>query len=484
MLMRDMVLVLNYDNFASRAVTRKLRSERIFCKVVPGNISLQDIQAQEPLGLLLAGGVSGHTPSGMDAGIPAAGIPTLALGDAAGLLMESLGGEVGEPVLQGAVMELRYQESDLLRDVENGERLLPCAREMRLPKEVKPLCTAQETVIGFAHESLPLYGMQIEVEQNDPEGAMILRNFAFNICGCTAWWDEDAFVNRAIEEITRLVGDGRAVCAMTGGLNSGVSAMLAYKALGDRLKCIFVDTGLLREREADEFIAYYRDQIGMDIIRVNAGDRFLSALQGVTDADEKRRVIGETIRDILREEEAKLGEFQAVIRGVSCSDVMFGSVLSAQRNGAVLPIEPVRDLFKEEIRSIADFLGMPPEIVSRQPFPGTGLALRILGEVTEERLRILRAADAIFRGELARSSAAKRLWQFFGVLLPLPGNAQEYAICLRAVHASDRSQAYAARLPYDVMENVVDLIQRDLPQVRRVVYDLTPGANYSGVEWQ
>ena len=157
--MRDMVLVLNYDNFASRAVTRKLRSERIFCKVVPGDISLQDIQAQEPLGLLLAGGVSGHTPSGLDAGIPAAGIPTLALGDAAGLLMESLGGEVGEPVLQGAVMELRYQESDLLRDVENGERLLPCAREMRLPKEVKPLCTAQETGIANLETRIALRQM-------------------------------------------------------------------------------------------------------------------------------------------------------------------------------------------------------------------------------------------------------------------------------------------------------------------------------------
>ena len=483
--MRDMVLVLNYDNFASRAVTRKLRSERIFCKVVPGNISLQDIQAQEPLGLLLAGGVSGHTPSGMDAGIPAAGIPTLALGDAAGLLMESLGGEVGEPVLQGAVMELRYQESDLLRDVENGERLLPCAREMRLPKEVKPLCTAQETVIGFAHESLPLYGMQIEVEQNDPEGAMILRNFAFNICGCTAWWDEDAFVNRAIEEITRLVGDGRAVCAMTGGLNSGVSAMLAYKALGDRLKCIFVDTGLLREREADEFIAYYRDQIGMDIIRVNAGDRFLSALQGVTDADEKRRVIGETIRDILREEEAKLGEFQAVIRGVSCSDVMFGSVLSAQRNGAVLPIEPVRDLFKEEIRSIADFLGMPPEIVSRQPFPGSGLALRILGEVTPSRLQTLRAADQIFTGEIAESGQAKRLRHYFAVLTPLPENDTQAAIILRAVQAGEAAQqAYAARLPYDLLERVTERILRERPEVVRVVYDLSPSTHSRGVEWQ
>ena len=485
MLMRDMVLVLNFDDSAARAVTRKLRSERIFCKIVPGNMTLESIQAQEPLGLLLAGGVTGQTPSGLDSRIPSAGIPVLALGDTAGLLLETLGGKVGEPVLRGAVMELSYRESPLLQNVENNERLLPCAREMQLPSWIKPLCYAQETVIGFAHESQPLYGMQFEVEQNDPEGSMMMRNFAFNICGCTAWWDEDAFVSRATEEINRLVGSGRAVCAMTGGLDSGLSAMLAHKALGGRLKCIFVDTGLLREREGDDFIAYYRDEVGLDITRVYAGDRFLNALKGVTQAAEKRRIIRETIRQILREEEAKLDGFHAVIRGTSCNDVLFGKqpIVPAMGEGVPL-IEPVRDLFKEEIRAIAEFLGMPQEVISRQPFPGSGLALRILGEVTEDRLRTLRAADAIFQSELVRSNASKRLWQYFAVLLPLPENERKCVICLRAVHASERSQTYAARLPYDVMENVVDLILRDLPQVGRIVYDLTPSASYTGVEWQ
>ena len=483
--MRDMVLVLNFDDYASRAVTRKLRSERIFCKIVPGNTSLEDIQAQEPLGLLLAGATAGQTPSGLDARISSADIPVLALGDAAGMLLKALGGEVGEPALQGAVMELSYRESPLLEGVENGERLLPCACELQLPSGVQPLCSAQETVIGFAHETLPLYAMQFEVEQNDPEGSMILRNFAFNICGCTAWWDEEAFVSRATEEISRLTGDGRAVCAMTGGLDSGVSAMLAYKALGGRLKCIFVDTGLLREREGEDFLAYYRDQVGMDITRVYAGDRFLAALKGVTDAEEKHRIISGLIRQILREEEAKLGAFNAAIRGTSGNDVMFGNRPAAPAVSADVPlIEPVRDLFKSEIRAIADFLGMPQEIIYRQPFPGTGLAQRILGEVTEERVRVLRKADAIFRNEMVRSSAAKRLWQYFAVLLPLPGDGQDAAICLRAVHAGERTQSYAARLPYDVMENVVELIRRDLPQVRRVVYDLTPSANFAGVEWQ
>ena len=483
--MRDMVLVLNFDDSASRAVTRKLRSERVFCKIVPGNIPLEGIQAQEPLGLLLAGGVAGQTPAGLDRRVPSSGIPMLALGDAAGSLLECLGGEMGEPVLQGAVMELAYQESPLLREVENGERMVQCARDMRLPPQVRPLCFAQETVIGFAHESLPLYAMQFQVEQNDPEGSAILRNFAFNICGCDAWWDEDAFVGRAVEEIRRLTGGGYAVCAMTGGLDSGVSAMLAHKALGDRLKCIFVDTGLLREREGQDLLAYYRDELGMDIACVSAGERFLEALKGVTCPEGKRKIISGLIRQILRETEAGLGGFNAVIRGTSCNDVMFGNRPAAPAASADVPlIEPVRDLFKEEIRSVAGFLGMPQEIIARQPFPASGLALRIIGEVTQERLGVLRAADAIFRSELTRSGAAKKLWQFFAVLLPLPGNEGENVVCLRAVYASERTQAYAARLPYDVMENVADLIRRDLPNVGRVVYDLTPSENFSSIEWQ
>ena len=483
--MRDMVLVLNYNDSASRAVTRKLRSERVFCKIVPGDISLEEIQAQEPLGLLLAGGVSGRTPAGLDGRVASCGIPVLALGDAAASLLECLGGEVGEPVLQGAVMELTYQESPLLWEVDSGERLLQCAREMRLPPQVRPLCRAQETVIGFSHESLPLYGIQFQVEQNDPEGSAILRNFAFNICGCDAWWDEDAFVTRAVDEIRRLAGGGRAVCAMTGGLDSGVSAMLAYKALGGRLKCIFVDTGLLREREGQDLLAYYRDEVGMDILCVSAGERFLEALKGVADPEEKRKIISGLIRQILRETEAGLGGFSAVIRGTSCNDVMFGNSPAAPAADADVPlIEPVRDLFKEEIRSVAGFLGMPQEVITRQPFPASGLALRVLGEATRERLLVLRAADAIFRSELTRSGAAKRLWQYFAVLLPMPVNERENIVCLRAVYTSERSQDYAARLPYDVMENVTDLIRRDLPSVCRVVYDLTPSENFASIEWQ
>lgn len=483
--MRDMVLVLNFDDAASRAVTRKLRSERVLCKIVPGDASLEEIQEQAPLGILLAGGVTGEAPIGLDGRLLQAGFPLLALGDTASLLLTALGGSAGEIALQGAVASLEYEDCVLLDGLENGERLLSCARDMTLPPETRAICRSQELVIAFAHQTLPLFGVQFEVEQNDPEGSRLLRNFALSVCGCTTWWDDDAFVTRAVEEIGRVVGDGTAVCAMTGGLDSGVSALLAFKALGPRLKCIFVDTGLLRENEGDDFLAFYRDAIGMNITRVCAQDRFLEALRGIDDSEEKRRVIGVTMQQILSEEEGKLGAFSALIRGTSYNDIMFGrSDRRPALSDSVPVIEPVRELFKDEIRRVGDYLGIPNDILSRQSFPGSGLALRILGEVTIQRLQTLRAVDALFRSEVLKSGAAKRLWQYFAVLCPMPGDEKGAVICLRAVHASERSLAYAARLPYDVMEAVVDRAMRERPEVRRVVYDLTPSSNYAGIEWQ
>ena len=483
--MRDMVLVLNFDGEASRSLTRKLRSEKVMCRIVPGDISLEEIQALEPLGLVLAGGMAGNVPAGLDSRALQANIPILAQGEAAGMLLMRLGGTVGETVLDNAVATVHYQESPLLEGVEDGERLLQGVRAWTLPDGVSPLCFAQDTPVGFAHRTLPLYGIQFQVEPNDLEGGMILRNFALGICGCTAWWDENAFIDQAVEEIRQKTGEGRALCAMTGGLDSGVSALLAFRALGGNLKCIFVDTGLLRENEAEDFLAFYRDTLGMDIAWVSAKDRFLSALRGVRDPEQKRAVLSDLIRLILREQEAGLGPIDVLIRGTSCSDVLRGGrPLETALAERAEVIEPVRELFKEEIRRVGDCLGIPADIVSRQPFPGGGLALRILGEVTEERVRTLRAADALFRAEVEASNAAKRLWQYFAVLFPLPEDEAKSVICLRAVHASERSQTYAARLPYDVMETVADRILRGHPEVCRVVYDLTPSSNFTGVEWQ
>ena len=484
--MRDEVLVLNFNDAASRAVTRKLRSERVLAKILPGNTTPEDIRAQEPLGLVLAGS------AGMDAAslrpdprLMELGLPVLALGNAATALLESLGGTAGGWIREAGMARLEGKEDALFSCLDGTERMLPALRDYRFGPGILPLCTADGLPVGFAAADKPLYGLQFEVEAVDPDGALLLRHFALDICCCSTWWDNEAFVQRAVEEIRRLTGQGRAVCAMTGGLDSGVSALLAYKALGPQLQCIFVDTGLLRLQEAQDFMAYYRDQLGMNVPCIQAEDRFLAALRGIADPEEKRRAIGDTLQAVLNEEKGRLGAYDVLIRGTSYNDLMFcGNEKKPVLDADVPAVEPVRELFKDEIRRVGDFLGIPGDLMSRQPFPGGGLAMRILGEATGERISLLRRADAIFRSEVQRSGAAKRLWQYFAVLCPLPEDQDAAAVCLRAVQASEQSLAYAARLPYDVMEAATERIMRELPKVQRVVYDLTPSTHYAGIEWQ
>ena len=484
--MRDEVLVLNFNDTASRAVTRKLRAERVLAKIVPGNTPPEEIRARQPLGLLLAGGTgNGASPVRLDPQLTDLGLPVLALGSAATALLEMLGGSAGGWIREPGMARLEGKENTPFACLDGTERMLPALRDYRFAPGICPLCTADGLPVGFGSADKPLYGVQFEVDAVDPDGALLLRQFALDVCCCSTWWDDDAFTQRAVEEIRRVVGTGRAVCAMTGGLDSGVSAMLAYKALGPQLECIFVDTGLLRFQEAQDFMAYYRDQLGMNISCVQAEKRFLSALRGVTDPDEKRRVIGDALQAVLNEEKSQLKPYDVLIRGTSYNDVMFGADEKKPILDEHVPaIEPVRELFKDEIRRVGDYLGIPGDLMSRQPFPGGGLAIRILGEATGERISLLRRADAIFRSEVQRSGSAKRLWQYFAVLCPMPEESDAAAVCLRAVQASEQSLAYAARLPYDVMEAATERILRELPQVRRVVYDLTPSTHYAGIEWQ
>lgn len=482
--MRDMVLVLNFDDTASRTITRKLRSERVLCKIVPGDIPLNEVEEQAPMGLVLAGGTQAPSAK-MDDRLFVCGLPLFALGSTAELLLNALGGEMGGPTAESGLFTLQYRHPVLFRDMEDGDRMIRNLRHMTLPGNVNLTCACDGRPVGFAHSQKPLFGYQLEVEQSDMEASLMLRNFALDICGCTTWWDDDAFVSRALEEIRRITGDGTAVCAMTGGLDSGVSALLGFQALGKNLKCIFVDTGLLRKNEVSSFLSFYRDQLGMDILCIRAKDRFLQALQGIVDPGEKRRAIGITMQKVLNEEKQKLGDYQALIAGTSYNDIMFGKGDRRPVLAREVPVmEPVRELFKDEIRRIGNYLGIPQDLLSRQPFPGSGLALRIMGEVTQERLHTLRAADHIFREEISLAHAEKKLWQYFAVLTPLPDDWDRDVICLRAVYTSEQSMAYAARLPYDVMENATRRILETLPNVCRVLYDLTPSSNYSGIEWQ
>ncbi|MBQ7455069.1 MAG: hypothetical protein IJS53_01390 [Clostridia bacterium] len=485
--MRDMVLILNFDGACSRAVARSLRAERVYCKIVPGNIAREEVAAQEPLGLILAGGVTGAVPGGMDPRLLQGTWPVLALGDTAGMLCRELGGDALETAIGSSVGTVTFAQSPLTAGMEECERMLRNVRRLRLPALLREIARGQDATLAFSHVTLPIYGVLFTLEPNDTDGMQLLLNYVLGVCGCTRWWDEAAFVERAEEEIRRVVGKGRAVCAMTGGLSSGVTALLARRALGGQLQCVFIDTGLMREREGANFLAYYRDQLGISVTHVQAQEKFLEALRGVESSLEKRRIIGELLQSTLTETVAGLGDFDVVLRSTTCDDVLSERDLSRRpRIRADLPvIEPLRELFKDEVRRAGEFLGMPQEVLQRQTFPGSGLALRILGEVTPARLQAVRACEQIFSEEVAAAGQGKRVWQSFALLSAMPGDDARVMIVLRAVNAGEASQqAYAARLSYDLLEQVTTRILRERPEVARVVYDLTPAAGKGGVEWQ
>ena len=484
--MHDMLLILNFDESSSRSIARALRIEDIYCEIVPGNVTLDEVKERDPRGLILAGGVKGSMPSGLQEEVVRGEWPILALGDAAAYLCRKLGGDALETAICNSIGAVRFRECPLTSGIDDCERMLHNVRRLRMPEGAVALAEALQEPVGFMLTERPVYGIQFTLEQNDTDGMQLLMNFAEKVCGCTRWWTYEAFFERTTENICSRVGEGRAVCAMTGGLDSGVSAMLAHKALGGRLVGIFIDTGLLREGEAKQVLTFYRDQVGMEIIHVQAQERFLQALEGVTDADKKRYTIGLTLQNILDETMKTVGEVSAIVRGTNANDVL-SAIACGKRpspQAEVPVIEPLRELFKSEIRLVGTALGMPNEIVSRQSFPGSGLALRILGDVTPARLQTLRAVDRIFTEELASSGQLRKLWQHFAVLTPMAGDDPRAVIALRAVHSTETAQAYAARLPYDLLERVMDRIRRERPEVSRVVYDLTSYGRHSGVEWQ
>ena len=487
--MRDLVVLINLDGAACRSMARKLRAEHIYCKILPADATDEMVHAQEALGILLPGGAKGEAPD-----IPhldrllAAGLPVLGMGDAALTLCQFLGGMLGEKAADPQVLQVHYDHDDpVFTQVEDGERYLAVPRTITPPEKTEVVARAEAGILGFRLAQQPVYALAFHAEQNDPDGVQILINFCKNVCGCTLWWSNQAFVDNARREIERLANGGDAVCALSGGVDSGVCAVIGNMALGHRLHCIFVDTGLLRLDEGDRVMQYFQHDVGLNLKRIDAKERFLAALKGVTESAEKETIIFRLLKEILEKETAQLPNVRLIIQGTNYSDALRDGTLQplSSTDEGVQIIEPVRELFKDEIRRVGEEIGLPTMVIHRQPFPGSGLALRILGEVTEERLDILRQADAIFRAEIEQSGQAKRLWQYFATLVsdPMRGETDHYVVVLRAVQAADGSAATASRLPYDLLERGCQGIRQNCPRVRRVMYDLTPSNGYSEIEW-
>ena len=485
--MQDMMILINLDSPSSRSIAEKLRVSGYFCLVQPAGATPEEFLSEEVRGILLCGPAVGQPCE-----IPnlekylQTGLPILALGDAALSLCCSLDGTLSADTDMAGSVPVHFDPEDpLLAGVKDSDRYLPAARWLSLSPQIRGVASSAGRVLGFRMAERPVYGFAFQIESNDPDGMQLLNRFGAEICRCEPWWSDRALIDRAVEEIRLAAEDGMGVCAISGGVDSAVCAKLGSLALGERMHCLFVDTGLLREGEAEDVMENLGRIAGLQVTRVEARGEFIQALENVSDAGEKQRIVYALLRAHLRHWVSQHPDVRVILQGTNYSDT-FGKNVSLDTelpSARVRLLEPLRCLFKDEIRQIGEILGLPESICRRQPFPSSGLALRIIPMVTEERLRQLGTADRILREEIEGGGYNKRLWQYYAMLyedsLPEDGGLM---VILRAIQAQERG-AVAARLPADLTERITQRILREIPEVRRVLYDLTPSKTYGQMEW-
>lgn len=502
----DMILILDFGGPYTLSIAQKLRGESVFCEVMPYDVSIETVREKAPKGLLFVGGsedaFSENAPR-LNPGFLGLDLPLLGIGYGARALARTLGARPVDSVLDLHTASVELSPSPLFGELQDIERFFERVDILDYPQPLSPIArTADNTVVAFEQPGRRLYGLQFYPEQNDPDGLTILNNFACDICGCEPWWSMPAYIDRIITRIREEIGDGEALMAISGGIDSTVCAVLMHQAIGNRMHCLHIDTGLMRKGETELVQEVFTKILGIELISVDASERFLRRLKGVIDPTEKRRVIVEEFEDVFADEARKLPSAHCIVQGTIYSDIIKSldhddpvpqsSNIDVRFDGLLENtrlIEPTRMLFKNEVRQIGQIFGLPDALVHRQPFPLSGLAMRCLGEVSGYKLKLLREASDIFREEVNAAGLDKRIWQFFVVLTDIRSNSErvatddyEYTVALRAVNRSGPAVT-PYRLPYELLERVTARITTEVPGINRVVYDVT-GNPPASIEWE
>jgi GMP synthase (glutamine-hydrolysing) len=509
----ELLLVLDYGSQYSQLIARRVRELGVYSELHPFNLAIDRIRHLAPRGIIL----SGSPHSAFDPGAPLSspeiftlGIPVLGICYGLQLMAFQLGGEVDTAARR------EYGQADLTVDDQSDlfaglPRTLPVWMShgdhlTRMPPGFEPIGhTANAPICAIRNRAGRIYGVQFHPEVvHTPGGKDILRNFLYGICGFTGGWSASSFIAESLEDVRRTVGDGKVICALSGGVDSSVAAVLLHRALGERLFCVHINNGLMRKGESEGVVRTFRDHYHIQLEYVDATDRFLAALAGVTDPERKRKIIGNLFIEIFEEQAKRIGTVDFLAQGTLYPDVIESTsfrgpsvTIKTHHNVGGLPekmrlklIEPFRELFKDEVRAVGAALGLPDDMIWRHPFPGPGLAVRVLGEVTPDRLRLLRDADAIFLEEIQKAGLYREIWQGFVVLLPVrsvgvmgDGRTYEYTMAIRAVSSVDGMTADWSRIPHEVLASISSRITNEVRGINRVVYDISskPPAT---IEWE
>jgi len=505
----DTVLVVDFGAQYAQLIARRVREEGVYSEIVPHSITAAELAARSPAGVIFSGGPKSVHVDGapsMDAAVYDLGVPILGICYGAQLVAQQLGGEVARTG-RGEYGRTPLTASGVASVLIDGDQPVWMSHFdsiVRAPDGfVVTASTPEAAVAVLEHAGRRIHGVQFHPEVgHTPRGQEVLRRFLFDVCGCRPTWTMSSVIDDGIAQVQAQVGGERAICGLSGGVDSAVAAALVHRAIGHQLTCVYVDTGLMRKGESAQVVETFRRHLGIELIHVDAGDRFFERLEGVLDPEEKRKAIGELFIRVFEANTGGLTDATFLVQGTLYPDVIesgtaHAATIKSHHNVGGLPedmtlelVEPLRSLFKDEVRRVGAELGLPDEIVWRQPFPGPGLGVRIIGEVTREKVALLQEADAVVREEIRLAGLEREIWQAFAVLpdirsVGVMGDERTYAhpIIIRAVTSEDAMTADWARLPYDLLERMANRIINEVRGINRVAYDITskpPGT----IEWE